>query len=158
MTTVWHGRRWAVSWNHQAISSRTRKNGRVSQVSPSTAAGSLRAWAVARVHISTRLVTFAGRSTRHRPGDACRTTAISAGWKHLAAVRRGDRLELYVDGRREATSSTFNPADYDVGNDCPLRIGFGELDYFSGKIREVRLYQRALETDEIAGLATEEVR
>jgi hypothetical protein len=83
---------------------------------------------------------------------------LGAGWKHLAAVRRGDRLELYVDGRREATSSTFNPADYDVGNDCPLRIGFGEVDYFSGQIREVRLYRRALETNEIAGLATKDAR
>ena len=80
---------------------------------------------------------------------------LGAGWKHLAAIRRGDHLQLYVNGHLEATSSTFNPADYDLTNDCPLRIGFGEVDYFSGKIREVRLYQRALDADEVAGLASE---
>ena len=103
-------------------------------------------------------VTFAGESTRCRPGDVLSYDRdLGAGWKHLAAIRRGDRLELYVDGHLEATSSTFNPADYDLGNDCPLRIGFGELDYFSGKIREVRLYQRSLDANEVAGLAADKV-
>lgn len=77
-----------------------------------------------------------------------------------AALQLPDRktqLELYVDGHLEATSSTFNPDDYDLGNCCPLRIGFGEVDYFSGKIREVRLYQRALDASEVAGLAAEKV-
>ena len=31
----------------------------------------------------------------------------------------------------------------------PLKIGFGEQDYFSGKIRDVRLYQRALSDGEV---------
>ena len=62
-----------------------------------------------------------------------------------------------MDGQLVATSSSFNPADYDVGTDCPLRIGFGEVDYFSGKIREVRLYQRALNENEVSGLAAEQV-
>ena len=78
---------------------------------------------------------------------------LGPGWKHLAAVRRGDRLELYVNGQLAATSSTFAPADYDLTNDVRLRIGFGEVDYFSGQIREVRLYERALEGREIAELA-----
>jgi hypothetical protein len=39
--------------------------------------------------------------------------------------------------------------------DCPLRIGFGEADYFSGRIREVRLYGRALPPKEIARLAAD---
>jgi Concanavalin A-like lectin/glucanases superfamily len=44
--------------------------------------------------------------------------------------------------------------DYDLSNAAPLKIGFGEFDYFSGKIREVRLYHRALSASEIARLAS----
>ena len=33
---------------------------------------------------------------------------------------------------------------YDLTTRSPLRIGFGEVDYFSGKIREVRLYRRTV--------------
>jgi penicillin amidase len=80
---------------------------------------------------------------------------LGPGWHHLAAVRRGDRLELFVDGQLVATSSTFDPAVYDLTTRSPLRIGFGEVDYFSGKIREVRLYGRALEVQEIKRLAAE---
>jgi len=77
------------------------------------------------------------------------------GWQHLTAVRRSDRLKLYVNGRLAATSSAFAPADYDLTTDSPLRIGFGEVDYFSGRIREVRLYGRALTNDEISRLAAD---
>lgn len=69
---------------------------------------------------------------------------LGPGWKHLTAIRRSDRLELYVAGQLAATSTAFTSADYDLTSDCPLRIGFGEVDYFSGQLREVRLYQRAL--------------
>ena len=82
---------------------------------------------------------------------------LGPGWKHLAAVREGDRLKLYVDGRLAATSTPFRPADYDLSNDQPLRIGFGEMDYFSGKIREVRLYRKALNQAEIDKLSTRPV-
>jgi hypothetical protein len=80
---------------------------------------------------------------------------LGPGWKHLTAIRRGDRLELYVAGQLAATSTALTSADYDLTNDCPLRIGFGEVDYFSGRIREVRLYQRALSASEISDLAAE---
>ncbi len=82
---------------------------------------------------------------------------LGVGWHHLTAVRRGDHLELFVDGQLAATSSSFDPAAYDLTSRSPLRIGFGEVDYFSGRIREVRLYGRALEAEEIAGLATASV-
>ena len=73
-------------------------------------------------------------------------------WRHLVAVRSDDRLKLYVDGRLAATSSPFNPADYDLSNDRPLRIGFGEHDGFNGRMRDLRLYNRALSDAEVADL------
>jgi hypothetical protein len=74
---------------------------------------------------------------------------LTAGWKYLTAVRREGRLELCIDGKLAATSPTFDPAEYDLSNDRPLRIGFGQTDYFSGKISEVQIYSRALSLAEI---------
>ncbi len=82
---------------------------------------------------------------------------LGPGWHHLAAVRRGDRLELFVDAKLVATSSTFDPAAYDLTSGSPLRIGFGEVDYFSGKIQDVKLYGRALSASEVEQLAAPEV-
>jgi len=53
---------------------------------------------------------------------------LAPGWRHVAAVKADGRLELYVDGKRVATSSAFEPTDYDLTTDQPLRIGFGEHD------------------------------
>ena len=39
-----------------------------------------------------------------------------------------------------------------MSTDEPLKIGFGGMDYFPGKIREVRLHRRALTHDEVAQL------
>ena len=78
---------------------------------------------------------------------------LGPGWKHLAAVREGGQLKLYVDAKLVAKSSSFNPADYDVSTDKPLRIGFGQANYFVGKIGDVRIYKRALSEKEIQKLS-----
>lgn len=75
------------------------------------------------------------------------------GWHHLAAIRSGDRLRLYVDGKEVATSSPLTPDDYDLDTDRPLRIGLGQQDFFHGRLSDVRLYRRALTPAEIAHLA-----
>lgn len=78
---------------------------------------------------------------------------LKPGWRHLAAVRESGRLKLYVDGILVATSSAFPQADYDVTTDRPLRIGFGQIDYFNGRISEVRVYNRALSPGQVEKLA-----
>ncbi len=75
---------------------------------------------------------------------------LGSGWKHVAAVKDNGRLRLYVDGRLVATSTPFDSAQYDLTTDQPLKIGFGETDYFSGMIREIRLYNRPIGEDEIS--------
>jgi hypothetical protein len=82
---------------------------------------------------------------------------LGPGWKHLAAIRKGGRLELYVGGKQVAKSSAFDPAEYDVSTDNPLRIGFGQTDYFSGRIAHVRIYNRALRNVEIRRLSAEKI-
>lgn len=78
---------------------------------------------------------------------------LPPGWRHLAAVREGDRLKLYIDGKLAAESSAFLPADYDLTTNESLRIGAGQVDYFHGRMADVRLYSRSLTGDEISSLA-----
>jgi hypothetical protein len=75
------------------------------------------------------------------------------GWRHLTAVRRGDRLEIYLDGRLVATSSAFDPASFNLATNRPLRIGFGQTDSFHGRLQDVRLYSCALPNSAIEQLA-----
>jgi hypothetical protein len=79
--------------------------------------------------------------------------ALAPGWRHVAAIRAGDRLKLYVDGQCVATSTPLNPDDYDLSNQEPLKIGFGQHDYFNGKLRDLRIYRRALTDGEIQELS-----
>jgi hypothetical protein len=78
---------------------------------------------------------------------------LGPGWKHLAAVRRGGRLALYIDGKLAAESSDVDGADYDLSIDEPLRIGFGQSEYFDGRMADVRLYRGALGDGAIEKLA-----
>lgn len=79
--------------------------------------------------------------------------ALPPGWRHIAAVKDRDRLRLYIDGSEAATSSEFNAADFNLNNDAPLMIGFGQHDYFNGKMRDLRIYRGALSAAEIKELA-----
>jgi len=77
---------------------------------------------------------------------------LGPGWKKIAAVRDGKTLKLYVDGKPAAIAADSAPGA-DVSNDSPLQIGLGSQAHFHGKIREVRLYDRALGSDEVQKLA-----
>ncbi|WP_435017906.1 LamG-like jellyroll fold domain-containing protein [Tundrisphaera sp. TA3] len=79
---------------------------------------------------------------------------LEPGWRHLAAIREGARLSIFVDGRRVASSSsTANTAPLDLANRAPLRVGIGGHDHFRGRLSDLRLYDRALSADEVAALA-----
>lgn len=77
---------------------------------------------------------------------------LGPGWKHIAAVRDHRQLKLFVNGRPAASAAVPNRT-INVDNDDPLRIGFGQEDYFSGRIRDVKLFARALTDVEIRSLA-----
>lgn len=80
---------------------------------------------------------------------------LSAGWHHVAAVKDGQRLALYVDGTcvSESTSGSELPLLSNL-EDVPLRIGFGANDYFLGRVADLRLYRRDLRPDEVRQLFT----
>jgi hypothetical protein len=77
---------------------------------------------------------------------------IGPGWKHLVAMRQRGTLKLFVDGKLVAKSTSFDSAKYDLSNGQPLRIGFGQTDYFAGRMSDVRLYNRALSDAEVIAL------
>ena len=84
----------------------------------------------------------AGKSVTH-------DSTLAPGWRHLAAVKQSNRLKLYVDGACVAESPAFDPSDYNVNTQSPLKIGLGPHDYFNGRMRDLRIYDRALSSPEI---------
>jgi hypothetical protein len=80
--------------------------------------------------------------------------SLSPGWHHIAAQRAGRRLALFVDGRKVADSATFDPVQFDLSSDAPLRIGFGPTDYFHGRLRDIQLWRRTLSEFEIRRAAS----
>ena len=77
---------------------------------------------------------------------------LPAGWHHLTAVKAEGVLKLYVDGKQVAHSTEFEPAKFDLDAEGPLKIGFGQHDYFNGKMKDLRIYDRELSTADVARL------
>jgi len=75
--------------------------------------------------------------------------ALTAGWHHIVAAREGRKLKLYVDGKLVATSSSFDPPDYNLTNDQPLRIGHGVGANFCGAMRDLRIHNGALTSEQM---------
>lgn len=75
---------------------------------------------------------------------------LPAGWVHVAAQRAVGTMKLYVNGELVNEQSD---AGIDIDNTAPLKIGLGQHDYFNGRMKDVRLYTRALADAEIAALA-----
>lgn len=82
---------------------------------------------------------------------------LPSGWRHLAVVKQGGQLRMYVDGDLVATSTEFDPAQFDLSQQAPVRIGFGTSDYFQGDLSDLRIYNRALNMDEIRKLRSSAV-
>lgn len=80
---------------------------------------------------------------------------LGAEWRHIAAVREKDKLKLYVDGRLVSSSTSFDAAKFDVSNDRPLLIGFGQENYFNGLLRDVRLYKGTLDIAQVNAVRDE---
>ena len=79
--------------------------------------------------------------------------ALPSGWQHLTAVRQETQLQLFINGKLVSTSSVFDKSRFKKPSGAPLRIGFGQHDYFNGQMKDVRIYDRALESKEIRRIA-----
>jgi len=74
---------------------------------------------------------------------------IGGGWTHLAVVRRGADLRLYMNGCLSACSAAPEGRILDVSNSEPLLIGFSAQTYFSGTMAELRLSARAPRAEDV---------
>lgn len=91
-------------------------------------------------------------------GSAAATNFTPGVWHHVAAVRNNGTISLYIDGafRLSAAEGTMTPS-------YPINMIAGAFAYggfspprynpFSGKLDELRIYNRALTAAEIATLA-----
>jgi hypothetical protein len=77
---------------------------------------------------------------------------VGGEWTHLAGVRDGRKVKLYVNGKLAATSDLRDGPPFDLNNDRPLLIGFGAQNYFTGSIADVRLYDGALDEAAVRNL------
>lgn len=87
------------------------------------------------------------------------TTSVNDGkWKHISVVRSGRTIRIYVNGRQESTSVTYNFTGWtaggaigntDLSSTYPLHIGKSACGSFSGAIAKVAMYKRALSESEI---------
>jgi hypothetical protein len=77
---------------------------------------------------------------------------LTAGWHHIAAQKQGGLLNLYVDGKKVAESTPFDPTQFDLTTAAPFQIGAGAGDFFRGSLAEIRFDRRALPENEIANL------
>jgi hypothetical protein len=78
---------------------------------------------------------------------------VPSGWHHIAAVKSKNRLTLYLDGKKLVKSEPYKSGLFDLNNNEPLRIGFGNNDYFNGSMADLRLYNRSLNPGEIRFLS-----
>jgi len=77
------------------------------------------------------------------------TVLTPATWHHVAMVRAGQEVSLYVDGRLEATGAA--PRSQPVLSPRWLRVGSSEASAtpFVGRVDEVEVYGRPLSSEEI---------
>lgn len=99
--------------------------------------------------------TAIGVRARTGPGayDTTAVTPVVVGrWTHVACVKDGDSLVLYVDGASRVRHRLSAPV---AGTDGPLVLGApASSSGFTGRIEDLRLYDTSLTGPEVAALAS----
>ncbi len=93
------------------------------------------------------------RGTVHAFGTGVVATTprtLEPGRHHVAAVRRGGTLSIYVDGRETATAT--GTVTGSIGTVAPLRVGEDEAGRYAGAIDDFHTFDRALDGREIGAL------
>jgi hypothetical protein len=90
-------------------------------------------------------------------GSAAATAFALNQWHHVAAVRNNGTLSVYIDGvfrlsGAEGTSSPTYPLNMIAGAMAFASYSPPRYNPFTGKLDELRIYNRALSAAEIAGL------
>jgi hypothetical protein len=103
---------------------------------------------------STGAVQFFWQTDETVPPHATSTGRIAPGtWTHLAGVWDGSMRTVYINGVPDGSNGDPQPRSDNRGNVSIGRPGAFNGLYFSGRIDEVRIYNRALSTTEVRSLA-----
>ena len=78
---------------------------------------------------------------------------VPSGWQHVAATKTSDHLKLFINGNLISETQIPDSMKFNLNGELPIKIGFGSNDYFNGRMRDLRLYNRALNNDEIKELS-----
>jgi hypothetical protein len=70
-------------------------------------------------------------------------------WHHVAGVYNGSKMDLYVDGKLDASQTASGSLNVSATN---VYIGGSPSQSFNGLVDDVRIYNRALSADEIEAL------
>ena len=101
-----------------------------------------------------------GYDDRDKPRPWSDLSTLSPGWHHFAVTFDGRYTRLYVDGNLESTqdAGTVTTIRYDGDNATLIGAEAGSGNspqcgwYFTGRIDEVRIYDRALDDGEVRHL------
>ena len=95
------------------------------------------------------------RSTGSSVSTDTTTTINDGNWHHIVVVRSSTSTIIYIDNSPTTNNNTFTSNN---GGTEPFRIGrdnIGSPDYFNGKIDQVRIFNRALDSGEVTALYNE---
>ena len=110
------------------------------------------AWRLS-THLKDRIIHFSVNDWNRNDGVNASTPINANEWHHLAAVYNGSVMQLYIDGKLDATQ----PWPGGIGkNDADVLIGENIEQpnrCFDGLIDDVRIYNHALSESEIKALA-----
>lgn len=85
-----------------------------------------------------------------------RAVVADDAWHHVVVTRSGRKLVIHLDGKPDVEQDT--GFLFDVSNDAPLRFGTGVCagqggaTHFTGQLDELRVFSRALKTDDVEAL------
>jgi hypothetical protein len=130
-------------------------------------AGQIISWGTTGVGVRWNLVTEGGGRLRLEVGGGAivGSKVICDGqWHHVAAVLDNDgtpnvkEVKLYVDGIQDTPSSAGDvgvntETDPATAPDVRIGVWLSSPLYFTGKLDEVRIYERALSAEEVWQLA-----
>jgi hypothetical protein len=78
-------------------------------------------------------------------------------WRHIVATYDGSRyakgVRIYVDGQPQELNILFDELNWPMNFKHPLKIGAGNGLNYRGEIRDLRVYKRALSSEEVLALA-----
>lgn len=89
--------------------------------------------------------------SEERGGTSCFSSAFyrAQSWQHVAAVKRGDQLNLYLNGERVASAVDATHLPKGLQLVVGQLFSFGTVRPFVGHIDELAIYARALSAEEI---------